>query len=500
MTPTISRWRIALGYAGLGALMAAGQAPIGAFWITIPALAALFVVLPIHAAPRAWGLRLWLTGTGYFATSLFWIIEPFLIEPEIHGWMAPFALILMAGGLALFWAVAGWIAAQSVHGRARLLALATLLVALELARGHLFGGFPWAMLGHALIDTPLRALAAYGGAGLLSALVVGTALTASFSPTVKGRVLGGSLGLAVLSVGWIWSATQTSLPPDRPQVVRLAQPNAIQSEKWVDDNAFTYFIRLLDQTEAPATMPPALVIWPETAVPFLLEDPGDGLSLMANALTMQGPETLLAFGVQRIDGGQYFNALAVLDTRAQVNAVYDKHHLVPFGEYVPFADWLTGTRVAGLAGQALVGYSPGPGPQVLDMGDLGQVLPLICYESIFPRHARVTPRPDWILQITNDGWFGDLTGPYQHLAQVRLRAVEQGLPVIRVANTGVSAVINARGGIVASIPLGAAAYLDAALPGALTATVYARWGDLPIWVALGLLLAVTAGWGQRKTR
>lgn len=259
-----------------------------------------------------------------------------------------------------------------------------------------------------------------------------------------------------------------------------------------------HFFRLIEQTEASALPVPDLVIWPETAVPFLLEEPGDGLSLMANALSEQNADALLAFGVQRAEAGRFFNALAVLDTDAQVQAIYDKHHLVPFGEYIPFADWLTGTPVAGLAGQALLGYSPGPGPQTLDLGDLGRVLPLICYEAIFPRHASASPRPDWILQITNDGWFGELTGPYQHLAQARLRAVEQGLPVIRVANTGVSAVIDARGGIIASLPLGAQAYLDAPLPAALDAPVYARWGDMPIWGILVLWLAVSFFLGRRK--
>ena len=489
MTVTNSRWRIALGYSVLGAASAAGQAPLGAFWVTIPALAVLFSVLPLDAGHRAWGARLWAAGTGYFAASLFWIVEPFLIEPEIHGWMAPFALVLMAGGMALFWAAAGWGAARLGKGLHRLSILALLLVALELLRGHLFGGFPWAMLGHSLIDTPLRAFAAFGGAGLLSVLVVGAALTVGLARESHIRLWSTIATLICLGTAWLWAAAQTSLPQDRAQVVRLAQPNAVQAEKWIADNAITHFIRLLDQTKAPALSPPELVIWPETAVPFLLEDPGEGLILMADALEAQGPKARLAFGIQRGSEGRYFNSLAVLDTDAQVSAIYDKHHLVPFGEYIPFSDWLMGTPVAGLAGRALLGYSAGLGPQVLDLGDLGHVLPLICYESIFPRHARTTPRADWILQITNDGWFGDLTGPYQHLAQARLRAVETGLPVIRVANTGISAVINARGGIEASLPLGAQAYLDAAIPGALPQTPYLRWGDFPIWAMLALSLA-----------
>ena len=487
-------WPVA-GHAALGAVMAAGQAPLGAFWLTIPALTVLFAVLPMNACPRTWFWRLWAAGLGHFAAALFWIVEPFLIEPEIHGWMAPFALLFMAGGMALFWGLAGAVAAWGARGRAaRVMALGAALVLFELVRGHLFGGFPWAMLGHVLIDTPLRALAALGGAGGLSLLVVVLAALPILATGLRGRGVGAGLA-ALLATGlWVWGGAQTALPDDRGPVIRLAQPNAIQSEKWEGDNPIRYFRILLDQTQAPAITPPALVIWPETAVPFLLEDPGDGLALMADALSAQGNSALLAFGVQRAERARYFNALAVMDTETQVRAIHDKHHLVPFGEYIPFAEFLTGTPIGGLAGQALLGYSPGPGPQVLDLGALGRVLPLICYEAIFPRHAQ-TPdgaaRPDWILQITNDAWFGEVTGPYQHLAQARLRAVEQGLPVIRVANTGVSAVIDARGMVRAMLPLGAQAYLDAALPGALPPPLYARWGDWPVWVLLlaGLALA-----------
>jgi apolipoprotein N-acyltransferase len=481
-----------LGLLCLGALVATGQAPLGAFWLAIPALAGVFGLLSQAGSAREWFGRMWLAGVGFFAASLFWIIEPFFIEPEIHGWMAPFALVFMAGGMALFWAIAGWIAARLAHGRARLLALAVALVALELARGHLFGGFPWAMLGHALIDTPMRAGAAYGGAGGLSLVVVLAALA-----PVLWRVRGGVAAVSMLAALWLWGGAQTTLPPDRAQVVRLIQPNAPQAEKWLGDNPRRFFFRQVDQTATPADTPPDLVIWPETAVPFLLENPGEGLQIMADALATHGTGAKLAFGVQREEAGRYFNTLAVLDTDAQVRAIYDKHHLVPFGEYIPFAELLTGTRIGGLAGQMLDGYSPGPGPALLDMGALGQVLPLICYEAIFPRHARHTPRPDWLLQITNDGWFGDLTGPYQHLAQARLRAVETGLPLIRVANTGVSAVIDARGGVVAQLALGHEGFLDAPLPGALPVPPYARWGDWPVWALLSALLAVSLLWSRR---
>jgi apolipoprotein N-acyltransferase len=489
-----ARWRarvIAL-HAGLGVVAAAGQAPLGWWWLSLLALCAIMAALPAQAGPRLWAGRMWLAGLGYFAASLFWIVEPFFIEPEIHGWMAPFALVLMAGGMALFWGLAGGLAAWLAPGRARLVALAVLMVGAELLRGWVFTGFPWAMLGHGLIGTPLMQLAAITGAGGLSLLLLLCAALPVLGANAVQRGAGAVLAGLVLAFGWGWGLTQQALPEDRGGIVRLAQPNAPQAEKWLEENIYLFFYRLLEQTSASPVLasspPPDLVLWPETAVPFLLEYPGDGLAMMADALAAQNTEARLGFGVQRLEDGRFFNSFAVLTPQAEVTHLYDKHHLVPFGEYIPFSEWLLGTPIGGLAGRALSGYTAGPGPVVLDLGDLGLVLPLICYESIFPRHLRATPRPDWVVQVTNDAWFGALTGPYQHLAQARLRAVEQGLPVLRVANTGVSAFIDARGGIVAELALNTAGVLDGPVPGALPPTVYARHGDWPLVLGLGVLL------------
>lgn len=485
------RLRLVASYGGLGVLAAAGQAPLGLWWLSLTAICLLLAALPVAANAHAWGGRMWLAGTGYFAASLFWIVEPFFIEPEIHGWMAPFALVLMAVGMAIFWALAGWLAARAARGRARLVALLALLVLLELARGWVLTGFPWAMLGHGLIGTPMMQLAALVGAGGLSLLLLLAALLPALGHGSAQRGAGALVSLVGLALIWVWGAAQTNLPPPREGLVRLVQPNAPQAEKWREENIYRFFSRLLDLTATPTDPAPDLILWPETAVPFLLEFPGEGLNMMADAMAPHGSEARLAFGVQRAENGRYFNSLALIDTDAQVQAIYDKHHLVPFGEYIPLAEALLGPGYSGFAARQLQGYSAGPGPVVLDLGPLGQALPLICYEAIFPRHLRTKTRPDWIMQITNDAWFGELTGPYQHLAQARLRAVEQGLPLLRVANTGVSAVIDARGGIVQSLALGETGFLDAPLPGALPATPYSRLGDLPV-VALLLMLLVGA--------
>lgn len=472
-----------------GAVMALGQAPL--FWWPAVPLGFVALLWLLRSADAAPGRGMWAAGVGYFAASLFWIVEPFFIEPEIHGWMAPFALVLMAGGMALFWAVPGWLAGKVASGAPRLVALGAGLLVFEWLRGWVLTGFPWAMLGHALIDTPLVHLAALGGASLLSLVLILPALLVHLSTRALPSAALALAGAAVLTGGWLWGARLPPAPDHGPQIVRLVQPNTPQDEKWRPENALPFFLRHLDLTEAPSDTPPDLILWPETAVPFYLEHPGQGLEMMADAASAHPTAPMIGFGVQRMSADElFFNSFAVLTADEKVTHVFDKHHLVPFGEYIPLSGWLLGTPVGGLAGRALEGYTAGPGPLLLDLGPLGQVLPMICYESIFARHVRAVARPDWIAQVTNDAWFGDLTGPFQHLAQARLRAVEFGLPVLRAANTGVSAAIDARGQIVAQIPLGEMGFIDAPLPRALPPTPYSRLGDMPVvLVLLGLWLA-----------
>ena len=242
----------------------------------------------------------------------------------------------------------------------------------------------------------------------------------------------------------------------------------------------------MSATAAPGKVD--LVIWPETALPYLIIDNPDLPAMIGAA----GRGALVAVGLQRVEGLRGWNSLQVFDAAGRDMASYDKHHLVPFGEYIPFGDaafnWFNISAFASQQGHA---YSAGPGPAVLDLGRVGMVMPLICYEAVFPQDLRGTERPDWILQITNDAWFGTLTGPFQHAAQARLRAVEQGLPLVRVANTGVSQVVDARGRVTAALPFGTQGFVDAALPGALPATLYSQWGEVPVllWLA-GLCAAI----------
>lgn len=476
----LTGWRRVVLAAGLGAAAALGQTPWGFWWATLAALAALVWLLDRTPDRRAAFWTGLLAGAGYFALALSWIVEPFLIDIARHGWMAPFAVLGLSFGLALFWAAAAVLARGSARPA---LGFVVAFVALEWLRGVIFTGFPWAMLGHVWIGTPLDQIAALGGP---SALSLATLLAAALPVLWRWNGLAGSVLALVGALGFgLWRLDQP-LPDPRPATLRLVQPNAEQSAKWDAARAQEFFDRLLSLTARD--QPADLTIWPETAVPYMLEYAPEVAGIVMTA--SEGRP--VALGIQREEGERFYNSLRVLEGAGVETARYDKAHLVPFGEYIPFGDlayaWFGLTAFAAQAGNS---YSAGPGPQVLDLGVFGKVLPLICYEAIFPRDVNAMPeRADWILQITNDAWFGIRTGPFQHFAQARLRAIEQGLPLIRVANTGVTAVVDARGRVVKELPFGVMDAIDAQVPGALPPTPYSRWGDGPVALLLAGLAAV----------
>ena len=468
---------------GLGLLTAAGQLPLGAWYVALPALAVVIARVAGAEGARRAAEQAWAAGAGHFLGALTWIISPFLVEPEVYAWMAPFALLLMAAGLALFWAAAGALSALAAgalgrQGR-RAAAFVAALAGMEALRGVVFTGFPWALPGHIWIDTPVAQLAAWIGAnGLTLLTLVVAALPVIFGPA------GAALAALALAMAFGLGGLRLSAPlPDGPGLTfRLVQPNARQDLKWDPEQASRLY-RL--QTEFTAAQPrPDLVIWPETALPYLYEPWGDAAQGVARAA--RGVPVIT--GVQRLEGDAAYNSLVMIGEGGAELASYDKAHLVPFGEYIPFGDRLNawfGLRA--FAAQAGFGYAAGPGPRVLDLGPLGRAMPLICYEAVFPQDIRrgmAAGRPDFLLQITNDAWFGTLSGPFQHAALARLRAVEFGLPMVRVANTGVSAVWDGFGREVGRLPFGSYGHADLPLPRALAVTPYARFGEAPVLLAV----------------
>lgn len=474
-------WRRIGLAAALGLGVALGQAPLGAWYLALPALTGLIAL--VGRAPRREGVWLaWFGGAGYFMAALNWIVQPFMVDAAQDGWMAPFALPLMGFGLALFWA-----AAALPWARNRAFGFALGLAVAEFARGYVLTGFPWALLGHIWIDTPVAQAAAWVGPSGLTLLTVMLAL----GLTLGRRALASAVVLAAVWGLGLWVLAQP-MPAPRAITLRLVQPDAAQQAKWDPALAQQFFDRLLAFTAAKPAVD--LVIWPETALPYLIDRHPEIADMIAEAAG--GAE--VAVGLQRMEGERAWNSMLVLGADGSRVASYDKFHLVPFGEYIPFGDTLfRWANISAFASQMGNGYTAGLGPQVLDLGALGKVQPLICYEAVFPQDLRGVERADWLLQITNDAWFGTWAGPFQHAAQARLRAIEQGLPLVRVANTGVTAVYDARGRVTASLPFGTATYLDAALPAPLPATPYARFGEIPVLVLLAGL-AASALWPRRR--
>jgi apolipoprotein N-acyltransferase len=475
-----------------GAAMTLGQAPISQPWALFAAVPVLIWLIDSAPGPRAAALVGWGAGFGYFFTGLYWIGHAFLVDVEKFAWLMPFAVTLLPAFLGVFWAAAfGFARRIWPHGRWwRAFALAACLTLAEYARSNVLTGFPWGLPGYAWVETPVMQMAAW--VGPFGMTFVTLALTPLFLiGVVECQRFGSAVAIAVLAGSWAAGEARfrTVFDDLSGPVLRIVQPNAEQRLKWQPDHAKVYYARLLAATAAPpdpALGPPAAVIWPETAVSFLPAYQPERRAEIAVAA--RGAPVILGalHGVQRDGAEIWFNSLTVILPDGSLGPRYDKQHLVPFGEYLPYQSVLGLIGLRQLVNQG--GFTPGAAPQVFQIPGLPPFSPLICYEMIFP--SEVVPagqRPGWLLQVTNDAWFGSLSGPQQHLAQARIRAIEQGLPVVRAANTGISAVIDPRGRVLDQIPLDTDGFIDIRLPGALPATLYARFGDVP---AMSLVVLV----------
>ena len=508
-----------------GAVGALAVAPID-FWPAMFAALSLAVWLIDGAAgsasaqPSRWSaIRAaatagWFWGFGYFVASLWWLGSAFLVEADKFAWALPLGVITVPAGLALFPAL-GFALARALWsgGAGRVLALAAGLGASEWLRCNILTGFPWNELGMALgSDLVLGQFASL--VGLHGLTLIGVAIFAAPATLVDARVRRwprqpAFLALAVLACLAAFGAWRVSPPPAATLAnvkLRIMQPNMPQDATFRASNKeaiLRRYLALSDRATSPSSSGIADVthlIWPESAFPFLLARDPQALAEIADLL--HGGATLITGAARMAEftsadkQPHFFNAIQVVDSRGTLLEHYDKRHLVPFGEYLPFQRFFDRLGIAQFV-DIPGGFDAGPAKQSLHIPGLPAVAPLICYEAIFPPEfdtAALSPRPTWLLNVTNDAWFGVTPGPYQHFAQARLRAIELGVPLVRAANSGISAVTDGLGRVVAELPLGVDGVIDTGLPVGQAETIFSRYGaaiPLGLWlVALVLALAL----------
>jgi apolipoprotein N-acyltransferase len=447
----------------------------------------------------------WWFGFGYFFAGLFWIGEAFLVEAEVFAWALPFAVTLLPAGLALFFAGAAAVASRHWPGDFRRVAvLAIALSVAEWLRGHVLSGFPWNILGYAVTSPlPLMQSAAWLSVYALTFVVV-IVFAGPLVLTADGMRWSRAVALATLPIALLWVLGEMRLRQTAPDPVagvrlRIVQPSIPQREKWQAQHQRRNFDLHLELSREPATGaggPITHIIWPEAAMPFAPLAVPAAIAAIGDLLP---PKTYLISGALRFENAdrpkerQVFNSLMVFADGGSLVALYDKNHLVPFGEYLPLQSVLEAVGLTQLV-RMPGGFASGPRPRpLMSVPGLPPVSPLVCYEAIFPGAiVQGRERPGVMINVTNDGWFGRMTGPYQHLHQARVRAVEEGVPMIRAANNGVSAIVDAYGRVLDRLELDVRGAIDSPLPGAILVPLAARFGDVMFAGIMLLAIAILA--------
>lgn len=446
------------------------------------------------AACRAPFLIGWAFGFGYFTTNLYWIGASFLVEAEKFALLMPLAVIVLPALLAIFYGAALLAAALYWPASAsRLFTLAFTLGAADWLRSHIFTGFPWQLLGHSLTgnDWLMQSLTLYGLYALTPLAILifaspalllpsGLPVASSHSPA-KGTALpllaAALLLLSLIIYGGyrLHSLPQSGGEPASAYQLLLVQPGVPQTEKVTPTLRPQALARIVSMTERELTARPPgpkLIIWPETAVPYALNKSPELQAKLA-ALLKEGDHLITgAFAVSGEQGADFnvHNSLYILNHQGQITARYDKHHLVPFGEYLPFPNLLSTIGLEALV-RMRGGFTPGARPVPLNLKGAPTLMPFICYEAIFPRYMQGENKAGWMLNISNDGWFGRTAGPYQHAHMTRLRSVETGRPMVRLANNGITSLYDGAGRTLAELPLGQNGVLPVNLPPAIALPV-----------------------------
>lgn len=434
----------------------------------------------------------WCFGFGHFTTGLYWIANALLVDAAHFGWLVPFAI----GGLSAYFAIYPALAAAAYvlapgSRAARIIVFAGVWTVSEYLRGTLLTGFSWNLLGTVWTFTPLTmqgaAFIGTYGLGLTSVLLFAApAILDGSKRYTRIALLLVLVGLAPVLVGAVRFAFAPAAGRDVVANVKLAlvQGNIAQQMKWNPDERIRIIQTYLDLTAQAVRDGATHVVWPETAVPVALDRTPEIRAAISAILGSGNAKALIAGTVRLNDSDskpvQAWNSVEAIDVNGHVIDTYDKFHLVPFGEYMPLRGWLPIDKIT----PGSVDFSAGPGPETIDVPGLPPVGPLVCYEAIFPGDvANRDRRPGMLLNVTNDAWFGDSTGPRQHFAAARLRAVEEGLPLVRDAGTGISAIVDPYGRVLQQLDLGNRGLVEGALPMALKPTLFARFGN---WLALGL--------------
>ena len=503
-------WRRAAIAFGAGAVSVLALAPVNAWPVLFLTFPVLVWLLDGSGAGALGGMGSaaiagWCFGFGYFLAGLYWVGFAFLVDVKTFGWLMPFAVIGLPAGLALFTGL-GLALAQTLwtRGPARLLTLALALTASEWLRGHLLSGFPWNAFGYALTGSltlaQSSALIGLWGLTFFAVYLFASPAVLADDPMHHGRIwFAPALALGVLAALGVHGAVRLAQAPTTfvsGVRLRIMQPNLPQDDKFnyaAKQQVMSRYLALSERATEPGSAGLKEVthlIWPESAFPFFLTREPDALAqiaaLLANRMVLITGAARIAEPASDAQGLRAFNSIYVIDRDGSILAVYDKVHLVPFGEYLPFQGLLESLGLMQLT-KVQGGFLAGDRRRALALKDAPAFLPLICYEIIFPDEAvPKAERPSWLLNVTNDGWFGNSSGPYQHFQQARVRTIEQGLPLVRAANTGISAVVDPFGRIVKELPLGTEGVIDSGLPERLEPTLYLRGGDVLIKILFGL--------------
>lgn len=509
---SLGGWRRYLAAILLGAL-AATALPHVEFSRSLPAMnmaPVLLVAFPglVWLADGNTGARSafalgWSFGFGFFVVGLYWIAAALFVDINAFWWLVPFAVVGLPAGLAIFTGAATlashWICrALRLSGTARILSQVFFWMAAEWLRGHILTGFPWNLIGYVWSNDVPGALAmaqiasVVGIYGLSLITVLAAALPArlgDFSGPRWGSLVAAIL-LIVLPGGWGAYRLANGRPGDVPGVtLRLVQPSIPQTLKNDPAEMLNNFHRLFALSVSPGRDKVTAVLWPEAAAPPFLERDGGAREAIAQAAP---PNGYVITGTVRTDPApepatHIWNSLVAIDHAGAIRATYDKSHLVPFGEYVPLRHFLPIQKIT----PGTIDFSPGSGPKTVTLSGLPPFSPLICYEAIFP-DAVIDPshRPAWLLNVTNDAWYGFSSGPFQHFAIARLRAIEEGLPLVRVGNNGISGVFDPYGRVLARLDLDVVGVLDEPLPQALAPTIYSSYGDVSFFFTMLLLIVI----------